>query len=113
MIPLYKDFFLMFLFYVVGDTITTYYGIKCGGYESNSFPAMILNMDYGIYLLFIVKIIFILWVWYYGTKLINGKHHLAWNTIKTTVIGIGIIATVSNTCLIFTGLNVFQHVGLM
>lgn len=113
MIPINKDIFFMFLFYVIGDTTTTYYGIKCGGYESNSFPAMILNMDYGIYLLFIVKSLFILWVWYNGFKLIKGKYHFAWNIIKNTVVGIGIIATISNTYLIFTGQNIFQHAGLM
>ena len=113
MIPINKDIFLMFLLYVVGDTTTTYYGIKCGGYESNSFPAMILNTDHGIYLLFIVKSLFILLVWYYGSKLIKGKYHFAWNIIKITVVGMGIIATISNTCLIFTGQNMFQYVGLM
>ena len=108
-----KDIFFMFLFYVVGDTISTHYAIQSGGYESSTIPALIINFEYGIYLLFIVKSLFILWVWYYGSKIVNGKYHFAWNIIKITVVGIGVIATVSNTCLIFTGQNMFQHIGLM
>lgn len=107
-----KDIFFMFLFYVVGDTTTTYYAIQSGGYESSTVPAWILNFENGIYLLFIVKLLFILWAWYCRTKLIT-NYNFAWNIIKITVIGYGIITTISNTCLIFTGQNVFQRVGLM
>ena len=96
-----KDIFFMFLFYVVGDTISTHYAIQSGGYEYSIVPAMILNFEYGIYLLFIVKSLFILWTWYCRGKLIT-NYNLAWNIIKITVIGYGIITTVSNTCLIFT-----------
>ena len=102
----------MFLFYVVGDTISTHYAIQSGGYESSIVPALILYFENGIYLLFIVKSLFILWTWYCRAKLI-ANYNFAWNIIKITVIGYGITTTVSNTCLIFTGENVFQYVGLM
>lgn len=102
----------MFLFYVVGDTTTTFYAIQSGGYESSTMPSMILNFEYGIYLLIIVKSLFILWTWYCRAKL-STDYNSAWNIIKITVIGYGITTTVSNTCLILTGLNMFQHVGLM
>ena len=98
------DILLMFLFYVVGDTISTHYAIQSGGSESSTIPAVILSFEYGIYLLFIVKSLFILWVWYCRTKLIT-NYKFAWNIIKITVIGYGIITTVSNTYLIVTGDN--------
>ena len=107
-----KDIFFMFLFYVVGDTISTHYAIQSGGYESSTIPALIINFEYGIYLLFIVKSLFILWTWYCRGKLIT-NYNFAWNIIKITVIGYGITTTVSNTCSIFTGQNMFQHMGLM
>ena len=107
-----KDIFFMFLFYVVGDTISTHYAIQSGGYESSTIPAIILNLEYGIYLLFIVKSLFILWTWYCRAKLII-NYNFAWNIIKITVIGYGITTTVCNTCLIFTGHDMFQHMGLM
>lgn len=101
-----KDIVLMFLFYVVGDTISTHYAIQSGGYESSTIPAVILSLEYGIYFLFIVKSLFILWVWYCRTKLIT-NYKFAWDIIKITVIGYGIITTISNTFLILTGFNVF------
>lgn len=102
----------MFLFYVVGDTISTHYAIQSGGYESSTIPALIINFEYGIYLLFIVKSLFILWTWYCRAKLIT-NYNFAWNIIRITVMGYGITTTVSNTCLILTGLNLFQYVGLI
>lgn len=96
MIP--KEIILIFIFYVFGDTITTYYGILCGGQESNMIPAMILDLDYGIYVLFVVKLIVVLWIWYCKNTICK-NHHMWYNIAVFATCAIGIVATINNTYL--------------
>jgi len=108
----FRDMINIFVFYVLGDTITTHFALPYG-YEVNSIPAMLLSTELGIYSILILKMMFFVWVWHMGKHFIKNKNLFAWNISKNFIILTGITLSVSNTFVIFTGLNLFQHIGLM
>lgn len=109
-----KDLFPIFLFYVVGDMVTTYLCLKYElGQEYNIFVAPILNNDLGFIWLSIIKIVYIILLGGAGYYLINNNYLKTWKILKYYVLLLGISVTVSNSLVIFTGSNLFQHMGLM
>lgn len=107
---IHKDILLMFLLFVVGDTITTHYAILSGGFEAHSFTSAILDMTHGIYILFLVKSLVIGWMWFCKIKLVDYK--FAWNCVQLAIYEVGIITTINNLTVILTGCDMF-YLGAM
>lgn len=106
MIP--KEIILIFIFYVLGDTITTHYGILSGGQEMNFVPAMILDINYGIFVLFGIKLIVMLWIWYCKNTICK-DHKTCYNIAVFAVCLIGIVATVNNIYLCLESFHCQGH----
>ena len=103
------DIRFIILFYVIGDWASTVYALPFGK-EYNSVPAMILN-NYGIYHLLIIKIGFILLLFYMAPIIKVGKYR--WAILKHTIEFIGILVTVNNLMVIFSGNSLMQAIGLV
>jgi hypothetical protein len=94
---------------VIGDLVTTYYGLAVG-YESNPLMAPLLY-NYGFYTLIMAKIIFLAWlvIVYEKIKL----NTVGWNFTKNAVVSLGVFLTVSNTCVIVYGYDLITIFGLI
>ena len=103
------DIRFIILFYVIGDWASTVYALPFG-MEYNSVPAMILN-NYGIYHLLIIKIGFILLLFYMAPMIKVGKYR--WAILKHTIEFIGIIVTINNLMVVFSGNSLIQAIGLV
>jgi hypothetical protein len=103
------DIRFIILFYVIGDWASTVYALPFGK-EYNSVPAMILN-NYGIYHLLLIKICFILLLFYMAPILKVGKYR--WAMLKHIIEFIGILVTINNLMVIFYGNSLLQAIGLV
>ncbi len=103
------DIRFIILFYVIGDWVSTVYALPFGA-EYNSVPAMILS-NYGIYHLLLIKIGYILLLFYMAPMLKVGKYR--WATFKHVIELIGILVTVNNLMVIFNGNSLLQAIGLV
>lgn len=103
------DIRFIILFYVIGDWASTVYAMPYGQ-EFNSVPAMILN-NYGIYSLLLVKIVFILLLFYLTPIIKVSKSR--WALTKHTVELIGILVTINNLMVVFYGNSLLQGIGLV
>ena len=100
------------LFYAIGDVVTTYYALPYG-YESNTFVCSLLSYGtIGVLLLFLLKFAFVGYLYFIGKLIKKTDYKFAWIFIKTTIFGVGLLATVSNTLVILTGYNIFQWLFL-
>jgi len=105
---LYEVRFII-LFYVLGDWASTVYALPFGS-EYNSVPAMILQ-NYGIYHLLLIKIGFILLLFYIAPMIQVSKFR--WAITKHIIEFIGILVTVNNLLVIFSGNSLIQALGLV
>ena len=108
--PFFKSgFFSIILFYVIGDLVTTYYGLAVG-YESNPLMAPLL-CSYGFQALIMVKIVFLI-----GLVFVYEKIKLnvtGWKFTKNAVISLGVFLTASNACAIVFGYDLITVFGLI
>ena len=105
---LYEVRFII-LFYVIGDWASTVYALPFGA-EYNSVPAMILA-NYGIYHLLLIKIGFILLLFYIAPMIQVSRFR--WNVTKHIIESIGILVTINNLLVIFSGNSLIQALGLV
>ena len=103
------DIRFIILFYVIGDWASTVYAMPYG-HEYNTVPALILN-NYGIYYLLLVKIVFILLLFYLAPIIKVSKSK--WAIAKHTVEFIGILVTINNLMVVFYGNSLLQSIGLV
>jgi hypothetical protein len=78
--------------------------------EYNSVPAMILE-NYGIYHLLLIKIGFILLLFYIAPMIKVSKYK--WVITKHVIEFIGIIVTINNLMVVFNGNSLIQVIGLV
>ena len=108
------DLTLIFLFYVMGDTITTYYGLKLGHVELNTIPSMIFqHSEYGIYVILILKLFFFVIIYFVMKYLLKHSYTKEFHILGISIITMGVFLTLSNSVVLITGYNVFQLLGLM
>ena len=103
------DIRFIILFYVIGDWASTVYALPFGS-EYNSVPAMILE-NYGIYHLLLVKIGFILLLYYIAPMIKVSKYR--WTITKHVIESIGILVTINNLMVVFNGNSLIQAIGLI
>ena len=104
--------FLVFLFYVIGDIFTTHYAITNGlGTEYNSMLASFLNTTYGFVYLTIIKLLYLLILSLVCYQLLLKNYKKTYYCLIYYVILLGIIITVSNTCVILTGETIIQYLN--
>ena len=104
--------FFVLIFYVLGDTITTHYGLQQGHVEYNPFMNPIISI-FGIEAIIFLKILFFIGLIKVTQHFISINQKIAANCLNGIILIMGIFLTASNTLVIFTGLNLFQHIGLM
>jgi hypothetical protein len=97
------------LFYVIGDWASTVYALPQGT-EYNPVPAMILE-NYGIYHLLLVKLGFILML-FYAAPLIKTSVS-RWIFTKRIIEFVGIFVTINNLMVIWSGISLIQAIGLI
>jgi hypothetical protein len=105
---LYEIRFII-LFYVLGDWASTVYAMPFGE-EYNSVPAMILENG-GIYYLLLVKICFILLLYYIAPAIKLSTFR--WAFTKHTIEFIGILVTINNLMVVWYGSSIIQAIGLI
>ena len=103
------DVRFIILFYVIGDWASTVFALPFGA-EYNSVPAMILE-NYGIYHLLLIKIVFILLLFYISPLIKVSK--FKWAMTKHIIEFIGIMVTVNNLLVVFNGNSLVQAIGLV
>lgn len=104
-----SGFFSIILFYVIGDLVTTYYGLAVG-YESNPLMAPLLY-SYGFQALIVAKIIFLIGLVFVYEKI--KLNVIGWKFTKNAVVSLGVFLTVSNTCVIVYGYDLITIFGLI
>lgn len=104
-----NGFFEIVLFYVIGDLVTTYYGLSVG-FESNPLMAPLLY-NYGFYTLIMVKIIFLIGLVFVYEKI--KLNTVGWKFTKNAVVSLGVFLTVSNTCAVIFGHDLITVFGLV
>jgi uncharacterized BrkB/YihY/UPF0761 family membrane protein len=109
LIPYLYEVRFIILFYVIGDWASTVYALPFGT-EYNSVPAMILE-NYGIYHLLLIKIAFILLLFYIAPTIQVSKFR--WAITKHTIESIGILVTINNLLVVFNGNSLIQAIGLV
>jgi hypothetical protein len=105
---LYEIRFII-LFYVLGDWASTAYAMPFGE-EYNSVPAMILENG-GIYYLLLVKICFILLLYYIAPSIKVSTFR--WALTKHTIEFVGILVTINNLMVVWYGNSIIQAIGLV
>lgn len=103
------DIRFIILFYVIGDWASTVYALSFG-VEYNKVPAMILE-HYGIYYLLLPKIAIIMILFYIAPMMKLVKH--TWPILKHAIEFIGVMVTVNNLMVIFTGYSLVQAIGMV
>ena len=105
---LYEIRFII-LFYVIGDWVSTVCALSQGT-EYNPVPAMILE-NYGIYHLLLVKIGFILLL-FYAAPLIKASGE-KWFLTKRIIESVGVFVTANNLMVVWYGNSLIQAIGLV
>jgi len=105
---LYEIRFII-LFYVIGDWASTVCALPFAT-EYNPIPAMILE-NYGIYHLLLIKVCFILLLFYAAPSIRVSKER--WDLTKHIIEFIGILVTVNNLMVIWNGNSLIQALGLV
>jgi hypothetical protein len=94
---------------VIGDWASTVFALPFGQ-EYNSVPAMILE-NYGIYHLLLIKIGFILLLFFIAPTIKVSRYR--WALTKHVIEFIGIMVTINNLLVIFVGNSLVQAMGLV
>ena len=114
------DFILIFLFYVFGDTFTTWIMLFLGHNELNLVVLKILDLNYGIIIYFGLKLILFFYIiiyYYYLLKIINISScdiiikkylFLFMRCGSFFILMSGIILTTNNIVIILSRHNIFQ-----
>jgi hypothetical protein len=105
---LYEVRFII-LFYVIGDWASTVFALPFGT-EYNSVPAMILE-NFGIYHLLLIKIGFILLLFFIAPTIQISR--IRWSITKHIIECVGILVTINNLLVIFSGNSLIQALGLV
>ena len=96
------------LFFIIGDTITTYFMITLGyGQEGNPFVANLLN-KYGFISLIALKFYCLLFI-YFTYPIIDANKNL-WKFTKNFVTFIGIFACTNNISLIYLRKSIIEYI---
>lgn len=100
------------IFYIFGDWITTKYGLQYAE-EGNSILASLIE-SYGIYSLLIVKLLFmVLLFWSY--HLLKGSNsgwtQYIWEASKDAIGIFGVLLTISNLLVIYNHTGLFNFIG--
>ncbi|WP_440947313.1 hypothetical protein ACSAZL_03295 [Methanosarcina sp. T3] len=103
------DIRFIILFYVIGDWASTFYALPFGT-EYNPVPAMILE-KYGIYHLLLIKIAFILLLFYVAPVIKTSKER--WNLTKHIIESVGVLVTANNLMVIWYGISLVETLGLV
>lgn len=103
------DIRFIILFYVIGDWASTLYALPFGT-EYNPVPAMILE-KYGIYHLLLIKIAFILLLFYVAPVIKTSKGR--WTLTKHIIESVGILVTVNNLMVVWYGVSLVETLGLV
>lgn len=93
---------------MIGDWASTVYALPFGE-EYNSVPALILE-NYGIYHLLLIKIGFILLLFYIAPFIQVSRFR--WNVTKHIIESVGILVTINNLLVVFNGNSLIQALGL-
>ncbi|AAM07030.1 TPA: hypothetical protein HA338_06970 [Methanosarcina acetivorans] len=103
------DIRFIILFYVIGDWASTFYALPFGT-EYNPVPAMILE-KYGIYHLLLIKIAFILLLFYVAPAIKTSKER--WTLTKHVIESVGILVTANNLMVVWYGISLVETLGLV
>ena len=111
---MFIEFSLIFIFYVLGDVITTGIGLRMGYVEMHTIPQFLLYYsNYNIVLLFITKLIVVILLYFASKYYIIHNKSVISHVLNIFAIAVGIVYTLSNLLLILSGYNLFQLIGLM
>jgi hypothetical protein len=105
---LYEIRFII-LFYVIGDWASTVYALPFAT-EFNPVPAMILE-NYGVYHLLLIKVVFVLLLFYMAPMLKVSKGR--WALTKHIIESIGVLVTANNLLVITYGSSLIQVLGFI
>lgn len=94
---------------MIGDWASTLYALPFG-MEYNPVPAMILE-KYGIYHLLLIKVAFILLLFYVAPVIKASKGR--WELTKRIIESIGILVTVNNLMVVWHGSSLIETLGLV
>jgi len=103
------DIRFIILFYVIGDWASTFYALPFGT-EYNPVPAMILE-KYGIYHLLLIKIAFIVLLFYVAPVIKTSKGR--WTLTKHIIESVGIFVTANNLMVVWYGISLVETLGLV
>ncbi|NPE27250.1 hypothetical protein HNV12_04580 [Methanococcoides sp. SA1] len=99
----------IFLFYIVGDGITTMVALGYGQ-EANFFLEGIM-LDYGIYTIFLLKFLYIAII-FYNYKILVRLNHVSmpyiWKSLKYSIGTLGLVLTVNNLMVIYLNWSFVQ-----
>jgi len=84
----------IFLIYVVGDVVTTYLALPYGS-EGNPLISWVLTIT-GFTGLIILKIVYVVFIYYTAEYLISRGYLKLWNFTANTIIIMGIIIMINN-----------------
>ncbi|SDF43514.1 hypothetical protein SAMN04488589_0510 [Methanolobus vulcani] len=94
-----KDVRVLFLLFILGDTLTTIYALHTGlFYEGNPVLSQIFNA-YGYLSLIPIKASFLILLYH----VYKNADRFYWNITRHSVSCIGLLATVCNTAVVFHG----------
>ena len=119
------DFTLIFLFFIIGDTITTHYIFELGYTELNPLINTLYYLNNGLYIIILLKILLLISLiisYHYLVKHINKK--IESNNLINTLFLImksgtffilcsGIVLTLNNMVIIIYGHSISQIIGLI
>lgn len=100
----FGDLYWVFLFYVIGDVVTTYC-ILPYGIEGNPIMSWVIATT-GFTGLIVVKIIFMIMMYYTSGYMISRGYLNIWKLLVKIIIVLGIILTVNNIAVYLTGIGV-------
>ncbi|MCQ1535270.1 hypothetical protein FTO70_06110 [Methanosarcina sp. KYL-1] len=92
----------VFLFYVIGDWITTIYALNYG-FEVNIVTAFVIE-KYGVFYILVLKFLFM--GLFFGTYRVTRHYPRLWRFTTGTIAGVGLLVSLWNLTVIFLGLSV-------
>lgn len=99
----FHDVRYIFIFYVLGDLLTTIFALETGtGYEANFVIAALLE-DYGYYSIVVLKLLFISCCFLDYLYLKNRGYCSLWNLTRHMIAILGILVVINNL-LVISGL---------
>lgn len=108
----YRDIFIIFVLFVIGDIFTTWINISSGtGIESNNLFVDLVNGGiYGILLFFMIKVIFFVFMILSMKVTINLDLPKSYFIIRNTILIVSSVIIISNLLVYFVGISIFEIV---